>query len=91
MTTVPNPFTALLQMLAKAFAPLANRDGLGSRRAFVIEVARSKPRRSPRASTSPAQEAATPDSLNQHPVADPRRASIRACESDLPTLAARKE
>jgi len=62
MTRFPNPFTAVTQVIAKAFAVLGDRDGVGGRSAFVVGVPRSKMRRSPRAPAPRAHEASTPTS-----------------------------
>ena len=102
MTTLPNPFAGLLQMLAKAFAPLADRDGLDSQRAFVVRGSRSKTRRSSRALTTRARDTSThrtpepkstepPVTMHHGQFADPRWASIRACESDVHTHPTPKE
>jgi hypothetical protein len=102
VTTVPNPLATLLKLFAKAFAPLADRDGLGSRSAFVVRDFRSETRRAGPASTLQTPEASTRDgprgrsakpfvSRHHAKFADPRWASIRACESNLPTHATREE
>ena len=62
MTRFPNPFTAVTQVIGRAFAILGDRDGAGGQGSFVVAVPRSKTRRSPRAPAPHAQEASTPNS-----------------------------
>lgn len=102
MTTVPNPLATLLKMVAKAFAPLADRDGLGSQGEFVVRDGRSETRRAAPASTLRTLEPSAPDSsrrtsteslvrIHHARFADDRWASIRACEPNRPTHATREE
>ena len=44
MTRYPNPFAAFVELIAKAFAPLADRDYAAGRRAFVVLRTRSRAR-----------------------------------------------
>lgn len=44
MTRYPNPFAAFVDFIAKAFAPLADRDYAAGRRAFVTLRPRARAR-----------------------------------------------
>jgi hypothetical protein len=61
VTRFPNPFTAVSELVAKAFATLGDRDGVGGRSAFVVGLSHPRARRSSPPSTPPAQAASTPD------------------------------
>ena len=61
MTRFPNPFTAVSELVAKAFATLGDRDGAGGRSAFVVGLSHPRARRSSPPSTPPAQAVSMPD------------------------------
>ena len=42
MTRYPNPFTALSELITRAFATLGERDNPGGRNAFVVRPPRSR-------------------------------------------------
>jgi hypothetical protein len=65
MTRFPNPFTAVSEIVAKAFAIVGDRDGAGRRDGFGIGLSHARSRRPAHTPASQAQAPSTRDGSSE--------------------------
>lgn len=65
MTRYPNPFAAVVELIARAFAPLAHRDYAAGRHAFVVLRPHSRARDLSTSQAPRAKATSTPHGAEQ--------------------------